>query len=321
MLIIAWELTATCNLSCQYCRASASHETDQGELDTDEAKRFVESIAPLKPMLILSGGEPLLRPDLFQIIRLAVSLGIRVSLASNGTLITQRLAKEIADSGVSRVSISLDGADAAMHDLGRGQGSFKQSIKGIENLRGRVDFQINFTVTRKNQSELIRIFDLAEKLGAAALHIFFLVPTGRGREEDVITPVRQEEMLRQIVGEMDRRTLEVQVTCAPQYARLKRPGHGRGSGGCLAGRRFVFVSRKGEVYPCGYLPLRVGSVREKNFIEIWENSPELQALREGRLKGKCGRCEFSRSCGGCRARAYALTGDYLQFDPSCRLEA
>jgi radical SAM protein with 4Fe4S-binding SPASM domain len=271
-------------------------------------------------MLILSGGEPLLRPDLFQIIRLAVSLGIRVSLASNGTLITPELAKEIADSGVSRVSISLDGADATMHDLGRGQGSFKRSIRGIENLRGRVDFQINFTVTQKNQSELIRIFDLAEKLGAAALHIFFLVPTGRGREEDVITPVRQEEMLRQIEGEMDRRTLEVQVTCAPQYARLKRPGHGRGSGGCLAGRRFVFVSRKGEVYPCGYLPLRVGSVREKNFIEIWENSPELQALREGRLKGKCGRCEFSRSCGGCRARAYALTGDYLQSDPSCRLE-
>ncbi|MDD5736094.1 MAG: radical SAM protein [Methanothrix soehngenii] len=320
MLIIAWELTAACNLSCQYCRASASHEPDQGELDTDEAKRFVESIAPRKPMLILSGGEPLLRPDLFPIIRLAVSLGIRVSLASNGTLITPELAKEIADSGVSRVSISLDGADATMHDLGRGQGSFKRSIRGIENLRGRVDFQINFTVTQKNQSELIRIFDLAEKLGAAALHIFFLVPTGRGREEDVITPVRQEEMLRQIEGEMDRRTLEVQVTCAPQYARLKRPGHGRGSGGCLAGRRFVFVSRKGEVYPCGYLPLRVGSVREKNFIEIWENSPELQALREGRLKGKCGRCEFSRSCGGCRARAYALTGDYLQSDPSCRLE-
>ena len=321
MLIIAWELTAACNLSCRYCRASASHEPDQGELDTDEAKRFVESIAPLKPMLILSGGEPLLRPDLFQIIRLAVSLGIRVSLASNGTLITSGLAEEIADSGVSRVSISLDGADAAMHDHGRGQGSFERSIRGIENLRGRVDFQINFTVTQKNQSELIRIFDLAEKLGAAALHIFFLVPTGRGREEDVITPVRQEEMLRQIEGEMDRRTVEVQVTCAPQYARLKKPGHGRGSGGCLAGRRFVFVSRKGEVYPCGYLPLRVGSVREKNFIEIWENSPELQALREGRLKGKCGRCEFSRSCGGCRARAYALTGDYLQSDPSCRLEA
>ncbi len=321
MLIIAWELTAACNLSCQYCRASASLESDQGELDTDEAIRFVESIAPLHPMLILSGGEPLLRPDLFSIIRRAVSLGIRVSLASNGTLITPELAEKIADSGVSRVSISLDGADAAMHDLARGQGSFERSMKGIENLRGLVDFQINFTVSQKSHSELTRIFDLAERLGAAALHFFFLVPTGRGREEDVITPERQEELLLQINGEMDRRNLEVQVTCAPQYARLKKPGQGRGSGGCLAGRRFVFVSRKGEVYPCGYLPLRVGSVREKNFIEIWENSPQLQALREGRLKGKCGRCDFSRSCGGCRARAYALTGDYLQSDPSCRLEA
>ncbi len=321
MLIIAWELTAACNLSCQYCRASASLESDQGELDTDEAIRFVESIAPLQPMLILSGGEPLLRPDLFTIIRRAVSLGIRVSLASNGTLITPELAREIADSGVSRVSISLDGADAAMHDLVRGQGSFERSMKGIENLRGLVDFQINFTVSRKSQSELTRIFDLAERLGAAALHFFFLVPTGRGREEDVITPERQEELLHQIEEEMDRRNLEVQVTCAPQYARLKKPGRGRGSGGCLAGRRFVFVSRKGEVYPCGYLPLRVGSVREKNFIEIWENSLQLQALREGRLKGRCGGCNFSRSCGGCRARAYALTGDYLQSDPSCRLEA
>ncbi len=321
MLIIAWELTAACNLSCHYCRASASPEPDSGELDTDEAIKFVESIAPLQPMLILSGGEPLLRPDLFAIVRRAVSLGIRVSLASNGTLITPELAGEIAASGVSRVSISLDGADAAMHDTSRGQGSFERSMKGIENLRGRVDFQINFTISRKNQTELGRIFDLAERLGARALHFFFLVPTGRGREEESVSAERQEQLLRQIDEEMDRRTLEVQVTCAPQYARLKKPGHGRGSGGCLAGRRFVFVSRKGEVYPCGYLPLRVGSVREKNFIEIWENSPQLQALREGRLKGKCGRCDHSRSCGGCRARAYALTGDYLQADPSCRLEA
>jgi len=321
MLIIAWELTAACNLSCQYCRASASHEPDQGELDTDEALRFLESIAPLKPMLILSGGEPLLRPDLFVIIRRAVSLGVRVSLASNGTLITAKLAEEIAASGVSRVSISLDGADAAVHDLGRGQGSFERSMRGIENLRGLVGFQINFTVTRKNQSELTAIFELAERLGAAALHIFFLVPTGRGREEDAISPEQQEELLRQITREVDRRTLEVQVTCAPQYARLKKPGHGRGSGGCLAGRKFVFVSRRGEVYPCGYLPLRVGSIREKNFIEIWENSSQLQALREERLKGRCGRCDYSMSCGGCRARAYALTGDYLQSDPSCRLEA
>ncbi|MFZ2832820.1 MAG: radical SAM protein [Methanothrix sp.] len=321
MLIIAWELTAACNLSCQYCRASASPEPDRGELGTDEAMRFVESIAPLQPMLILSGGEPLLRPDLFEIIRHAVSLGIRVSLASNGTLITPELAQTIAASGVSRVSISLDGAGAAEHDLVRGQGSFERSMRGIENLRGLVDFQINFTVSRKSQSGITEIFDLAESLGAAALHFFFLVPTGRGREEEVVSPERQEEILHQIEREIDRRTLEVQVTCAPQYARLKKPGRGRGSGGCLAGRRFVFLSRQGDVYPCGYLPLKVGSIKEKNFIEIWESSPQLQALREGRLKGRCGRCDYSRSCGGCRARAYALTGDYLQSDPSCRLEA
>lgn len=321
MLIIAWELTAACNLSCQYCRASASHEPDRGELGTDEAMRFVESIAPLQPMLILSGGEPLLRPDLFEIIRHAVSLGIRVSLASNGTLITPELAQTIAASGVSRVSISLDGAGAAEHDLVRGQGSFERSMRGIENLRGLVDFQINFTVSRKSQSGIAEIFDLAESLGAAALHFFFLVPTGRGREEEVVSPERQEEILHQIEREIDRRALEVQVTCAPQYARLKKPGRGRGSGGCLAGRRFVFLSRQGDVYPCGYLPLKVGSIKEKNFIEIWESSPQLQALREGRLKGRCGRCDYSRSCGGCRARAYALTGDYLQSDPSCRLEA
>ncbi|HPW72614.1 MAG: radical SAM protein [Methanothrix sp.] len=321
MLIIAWELTAACNLSCQYCRASASPEPDRGELGTDEAMRFVESIAPLQPMLILSGGEPLLRPDLFEIIRHAVSLGIRVSLASNGTLITPELAQMIAASGVSRVSISLDGAGAAEHDLVRGQGSFERSMRGIENLRGLVDFQINFTVSRKSQSGITEIFDLAESLGAAALHFFFLVPTGRGREEEVVSPERQEEILHQIEREIDRRTLEVQVTCAPQYARLKKPGRGRGSGGCLAGRRFVFLSRQGDVYPCGYLPLKVGSIKEKNFIEIWESSPQLQALREGRLKGRCGRCDYSRSCGGCRARAYALTGDYLQSDPSCRLEA
>ncbi|MGB4680098.1 radical SAM protein, partial [Methanothrix sp.] len=308
MLIIAWELTAACNLSCQYCRASASPEPDRGELGTDEAMRFVESIAPLQPMLILSGGEPLLRPDLFEIIRHAVSLGIRVSLASNGTLITPELAQMIAASGVSRVSISLDGAGAAEHDLVRGQGSFERSMRGIENLRGLVDFQINFTVSRKSQSGITEIFDLAESLGAAALHFFFLVPTGRGREEEVVSPERQEEILHQIEREIDRRTLEVQVTCAPQYARLKKPGRGRGSGGCLAGRRFVFLSRQGDVYPCGYLPLKVGSIKEKNFIEIWESSPQLQALREGRLKGRCGRCDYSRSCGGCRARAYALTG-------------
>ncbi len=319
MLIVAWEVTAACNLSCGYCRASASPLPDADELSTEEALSFLGSIAPLRPMIILSGGEPLLRPDIFQIARRGVALGMRVSLASNGTTITPQMADEIAASGISRVSISLDGATPEKHDLSRGKGSFQAAMQGIENLRGKVDFQINNTLTSNNESDVAAIFDLAQRVGACALHFFFLVATGRGREADLISPQRQEQLLREIDQERALRPLEVQVTCAPQYARIARPGRGR-AGGCLAGKSFVFVSRKGDVYPCGYFPLLVGNIREKNFIGIWENAPELRALRERKLKGKCGRCSHSSICGGCRARAYAKTGDFLGEDPACRLE-
>ncbi len=319
MLIVAWEVTAACNLSCGYCRASASPLPDADELSTDEALSFLGSIASLHPMLILSGGEPLLRPDIFQIARYGKALGMRVSLASNGTVITQQVADEIAASGISRVSISLDGATPEKHDLMRGKGCFQAAMRGIENLRGKVDFQINNTLTCKNESDVAAIFDLAQRVEACALHFFFLVATGRGREADLISPERQEQLLMEIDRERALRPLEVQVTCAPQYARIAKPGKGR-AGGCLAGKSFVFVSRKGDVYPCGYFPLRVGNIREKNFIEIWENAAQLRALRERNLKGKCGRCSYSSICGGCRARSYAETGDFLGQDPACRLE-
>jgi len=317
MLIIAWETTAACNLSCSYCRASASPNPQPDELNTAEAQSFIDSIVPLSPMLILSGGEPMLRPDIFLLARHAVSHGLRVSLATNGTLITPKSANEIAAAGISRVSISLDGASAEKHDQNRGLGSFQAAMRGVECLRAKVDFQINFTITRRNEADVLRVFDLAEAEGAKALHLFFLVPTGRGKPGDLISAERQEELLLLIDKERGRRCLEVQVTCAPQFARLAQPG--RRSGGCLAGRSFAFVSRRGEVYPCGYLPLCVGSIREKNFIEIWKNSPVLQALRERKLKGRCGACDYSGICGGCRARAYAKTGDFLGPDPLCNL--
>jgi radical SAM protein with 4Fe4S-binding SPASM domain len=247
-------------------------------------------------------------------------MGMRVSLASNGTLITPELAGDIAAAGISRVSISLDAAEAEKHDLVRGRGSFERALEGIGNLRGRVDFQINHTITGRNETNVAGMFDLAEKLGARALHFFFLVATGRGRDEDQLSGQRQEEVLREIDRKKAARSLEVQVTCAPQYARMAEPGKGR-TGGCLAGKSFVFVSRNGDVYPCGYLPLKAGSIREKNFMEIWENSPELISLRERHLKGKCGRCRYVDICGGCRARSFSLTGDFLGPDPSCLLEA
>jgi AdoMet-dependent heme synthase len=319
MLIVAWEVTAACNLSCGYCRASASILPDPQELSTEEAFSFLDSIAALQPMLILSGGEPLLRPDIFLLARHAAALGMRVSLASNGTTITPQAADEIAACGISRVSISLDAATQEKHDQIRGNGSFRAALQGIESLRGKVDYQINNTITSKNDSDVALIFDLAQSVGARALHFFFLVATGRGREEDLISPERQEQLLREIDRERARRSIEVQVTCAPQYARIASPGKGR-AGGCLAGKSFVFVSRNGDVYPCGYFPLRVGNIRENNFIDIWENAAELRALRERALTGKCGRCGSASICGGCRARAYAETGDFLGPDPACCLE-
>lgn len=318
MLIIAWETTAACNLHCSYCRASAKASPDEDELSSEEALAFIDEVAALCPMLILSGGEPLLRADIFDLARHATGLGMRVSLATNGTLLGPSVVDQIVSSGISRVSISLDGASEVMHDRIRGPGSFKAALEGIRSLQGRADFQINFTITKKNADEVSAILCLAEALGAKALHFFFLVPTGRGREEDLISAGRQEELLRMIESERSQRGLEIQVTCAPQYARLTRASaKGRGGGGCLAGSRFVFVSRRGEVYPCGYLPLLAGSIRDKRFTEIWDSSPVLRALRERDLKGKCGSCSFRQACGGCRARAFALTGDYLGPDPLC----
>jgi AdoMet-dependent heme synthase len=316
MLIVAWETTAVCNLKCGYCRAIASTAPDMDELSTEEARVFIKSISLLQPMLILSGGEPLLRPDIFQLASYATSLGLRVSLASNGTLITPEVVHQIRISGISRVSISLDGTTADKHDLNRGMGSFRAAMNGLDNLLGKVDFQINFTITNKNESETLSIFDLAEAKGAKALHFFFMVPTGRGQEEDLISAERQEELLCLIDQERAKRSLEVQVTCAPQYARIAKSKRG---GGCLAGKSFVFVSRSGDVFPCGYLPLLAGNIREQKFTDIWKNSPLFRALRERALKGKCSECSFVEICGGCRARAYANSGDFLGPDPVCSL--
>jgi radical SAM protein with 4Fe4S-binding SPASM domain len=321
MLIIAWETTSACNLSCSYCRASASPEPDPEELSTEEALAFIEQVAPLHPFLILSGGEPLLRPDIFRLARAASDRGMRVSLASNGTLLEPEVVDKIAASGISRVSISLDGASSERHDALRGRGSFRRAIHGIENLRGKVDFQINFTVSSKNQDQVSDAFILAEELGAKALHFFFLVPTGRGREEDLISPEGQEKLLEMIDLQAAATSLQVQVTCAPQYARISRTREGkRRVAGCLAGVSFAFLSRRGEIYPCGYLPLKAGSIREKSFGEIWESSPIFLALRERDLKGKCGGCSYREICGGCRARAFA-SGDLMGSDPLCDLEA
>jgi len=351
--LIFWETTAGCNLHCIHCRRiDVADRPVPEDLSTAESKQLIDQIVAFcSPILILSGGEPLIRPDIFEIAEHAVAKGLRVALATNGTLIDKHMAQRIADAGIRRVAVSLDGATAETHDLFRAlPGSFAQALKGIDHLRARrMSVQINTTVARHNIDELPQILSLARALGADALHIFLLVPVGCGVEiadEQMISPRQYEEVLNWLYDRDQEGLLELKATCAPHYFRIVRqrmaaekrqalPSQKRqrvvgaaASGGlhamtkgCLAGTGVCFVSHKGEVFPCGYLPLPAGSVREQPLREIWDGSKIFSALRLPELlQGKCGRCEFKRICGGCRARAYGMTGNYLSEEPFCVYE-
>ncbi len=334
--LVAWELTNACNLACIHCRASAIKEPSQDELSTAEAKHFVDELAEYKPIIILTGGEPLLRADVYEIARYATGRGLRVVLATNGTLLTHEIARRLKEAGIQRVSISIDGATPHTHDTFRGeQGAFEAALRGIEILKHEgISFQINTTITKRNLDEIPRIYDLALELKASALHIFLLVPTGRGEEivEDEIPPQDYERVLNWFYDKSKDKKLQLKATCAPHYFRIMRQrakiegisitkethGFEAMTKGCLGGSAFCFVSSKGDVYPCGYLPALAGNIRQKPFAMIWEKSHVFNDLRDpNRLKGKCGKCEYRTVCGGCRARAYAATGDYLDEEPYC----
>jgi heme b synthase len=338
--LIAWELTQSCNLRCVHCRASATEERSEEELSTVEAKRLLESLSEVNhPIIILTGGEPLLREDVFELARKATDYELRVVLATNGTMIDDGIAREIVASGIKRVSISLDGPDASSHDNFRGiSGAFDLAINGIEKLKkAGMEFQINTTITKRNSHQIEAMGRFAMHLGAKALHIFLLVPTGRGKDlaKEAISAVDYEKVLHEFYDLSQRIPLEMKATCAPHYYRIvsqKEKGKPAGSvssqgrkhglsamtRGCLGGTGFCFISFKGDVCPCGYLPIVAGNIREKSFKQIWYNAPLFQDLRDlTKLKGKCGRCEYSMVCGGCRARAYNQQGDYLEEEPLC----
>jgi radical SAM protein with 4Fe4S-binding SPASM domain len=324
---VFWESTIRCNLACVHCRRVDDEQTVSLDLKTHEVRAMLESIATLgRPIFVFSGGEPLMRPDWRELADHARSLEIPTALATNGTLIDAGVARQIASAGFRRVSISLDGADAATHDLFRGlPGAFDEAVAGIGRLReAGVPFQINATIAAHNDGQLDRLYELARDLGAEALHLFLLVPVGCGAQ---IGPTHQLDARRYehvLEWVCDRWAggagLELKATCAPHFYRLASQrgldvGHGRG---CLCGVSVLFVSHSGEVFPCGYLPVRCGSVRETPLADIWRDSEVFAELRDfDKLKGKCGRCEYRRVCGGCRARAYAATGDYLGPEPTC----
>lgn len=335
--MIAWEVTRSCNLNCVHCRAASHLGPYPGELSTGECLRLIDDIARFsQPVIILTGGEPLLRQDIFDLAAYGTQKSLRMVMATNGTLVDEAKVRKMIDSGIQRVSISIDGPDAQSHDALRQQpGAFAGALAGIAAMKAAgMEFQINTTITTANLHQIKAIHDLALRIGAAAHHIFLLVPTGRGRDlaEQAITAADYEETLRWFYRESLTCAIQLKATCAPHYFRVMHQNKRKGENpakkvgghfhestrGCLGGISFCFISHVGQVQPCGYLELDCGNIRKQSFGEIWETSEVFRNLRDYEsYKGKCGRCEFIKVCGGCRARAYEATGDYRAEEPLC----
>ncbi|MDO8568023.1 MAG: radical SAM protein [Dehalococcoidales bacterium] len=343
--LVAWEITRSCNLLCAHCRASAKNGPYPDELSTPECFRLIDQIVEAgKPILILTGGEPLARPDIFDIGKYAVSKGLRVVMGSNGTLITREIAGKLKEIPLSRIAISLDFPVAGEQDKFRGKaGAFAAAMAGIKNVReAGMEVQINCTLTKMNAGYLDKLLAIALEVGAVAFHPFLLVPTGRGKglESVELSPQEYEQTLNWIYDKQQELQDKIffKPTDAPHYLRViaqrrkagasPMPSHApQGHGGhpanaitrgCLAGTGFAFVSHQGIVQGCGYLNLPAGDVRRQTFGQIWNESPLFVNLRDlSNIKGKCGNCEYKRVCGGCRARAYETTGDYLAAEPDC----
>lgn len=336
--LVAWEITRRCNLFCAHCRASATDTCYRDELATDECLRLIDGITEVgSPILILTGGEPLMREDVFQLGKYAVRRGLKVVMGTNGTMITGEIAGKLKEVPVTRVGVSLDFPTAPHQDDFRGkEGAFRAALSGIENARkAGIEVQINCTVTRLNVGYLEDLLKLALEAGAVAFHPFMLVPTGRGKglETVELSPAQYEETLNWIYdrqAELGER-LFFKPTDAPHYLRIRKQrdraggnlppaaAHGHAiTRGCLAGTGFCFISHRGRVQGCGYLDIEAGNIRENTFSEVWNGSRLFNELRDlDNIKGKCGACEYKRLCGGCRARAYEATGDYLEAEPYC----
>jgi AdoMet-dependent heme synthase len=357
--LLFWETTKACNLRCQHCRAVPEAERSLVELNTEESFRLIDQIAEVaRPVLILSGGEPLYRSDIFDIGAYGCSKGFRMALATNGTMIDRPLAQRIQATGFSRVAISLDGAVPATHDAFRGiAGSHAKAIEGLRFLReAGVSIQINSTIAKHNVTELPALLALAQALGADALHIFMLVPVGCGvsiADREMLPGDEYERVLHWFYDQSKTVAIDLKATCAPHYFRVRAqrivderkhgdrstpfvavgtqmhaapdPAGGRPlssmTRGCLAGTAVCFVSNAGDIYPCGYLPVSAGNIRRQRFSDIWARSAVFRQLRDpSALNGKCGICKYEGICGGCRARAFSDNGDYLAEEPFCTYE-
>jgi len=334
-----WEMTTACNLHCIHCHASGGKPAPD-ELTTREAKRLFDQLAEVSEfrMVAFTGGEPLVRDDLFELLAYTQALGFTNTLATNATLIDDEVACDLRRYGVAIGAVSLDGFDAETHDFVRGQpGSFEAALRGIRALRrAGIPLHINITAMEYNLDQLEPLMNLVDELGTAILIMYQLVPVGRGRGigEAALDIGANERLIRFMAHAQSVTRAVMEPVAGPQYwpFLLKRAGIKSGPllrlaetvfHGCSAGRGFVYIKPNGEVWPCPFIEVSCGSVRETSFAEIWATAPIFEDLRkrEERLKGRCGKCEYRRLCGGCRGRTLAVTGDYLAEDPSCFIHA
>jgi len=345
---LAWEITRACALACMHCRAEAQPKPDPNELTHDEAIGVIDQIREIgNPILVVTGGDPLMRRDVYDLLAYAVQKGLRTSLTPSATaLVTPKNLAKVRDAGVVRVAVSLDGPTAEVHDRFRGfRGTFDRTRRIMRDVtEAELALQINTTVSRFNLPVLEQMPEIVSEAGAVQWSVFFLVPTGRGKLGDMVTAEDHERVFNWLYDLSREAPFDVKSTAAPAYrrvaierARAERQGGGEGPARPLAGagyrfqdgldrpamgvndgNGFAFVSHTGEVCPSGFLPLAAGNVRERPLAEIYRNAPLFLDLRDpAKLKGRCGVCEFRTVCGGSRARAWAVSGDYLAEDPSC----
>jgi AdoMet-dependent heme synthase len=346
--LVIWETTQACDLACVHCRAEARPTRDAGELSTAEAVGLMERVRAFgRPLFVLTGGDPLKRPDMVEIVSEGTRLGLRVGMTPSGTpLMTPEVIFQLKAAGLARLAVSLDGSTAAVHDAFRGvRGSWAWTIRMLAAAReAGLTTQVNTTVTRATLDDFDAIAALLSELEISLWSVFFLVPTGRARPEDVASADGFERVFNRMYHLSKTLPFDVKSTAAPQYRRVvlqRQVAERRAAGGpapkpltggigfSLAdgvgrakgvndGNGFVFVSHRGDIYPSGFLPLSAGNVRRDDLVEVYRNHPLFRKLRDpDRLKGKCGVCEYRMVCGGSRARAYALTGDVLEADAYC----
>ena len=340
--VISWNLTYRCNLQCEHCyldagpspRVHSEAFSDRSELNTEECKKIVDEIADFAPesITILTGGEPLLRRDILEIVRYAASKDLWVVVGTNGVLVTERLARILQDAGVRGLALSLDSLDPDVHDRFRGvRGAWRNTVEGARIL-GEVGlpFIVQTTVGKHNADRLGEIAEFAHRdLRAKVWNLYFLVTTGRGTFVSDLTPEEYDQVLEQLfkIQQLYQGKMMVNAKCAPHYVKTvfeRAPDspflktYSSGAGGCPAGTHYMGIRPNGDVTPCPYLPVFGGNLMESSLRDVWESSDPFVKIRQRKeLGGRCGKCEFNTACGGCRARAFGSTGDYMAEDALC----